>query len=152
MEFFSARGSELTTPDLGRFYKRHGYKGKLTDSDLCFWLCQANLNNQQREITAAAKITLDSNSQVLILRGVWVHKLKRQQGLGAALLTYLLKSSAVRHKPLYCFAYDSVAPFYHKLGFKSCSAINTPKRLFEQQKRYKQRGNDTQLMFIETES
>lgn len=141
----SSIGRELQTPDLGRFYKRNGHKGRIQSDDRCIWL---SLN---KKIIAAARLSelpdkfSPELNKILILRGVWVDKQQRNEGLGSLLLQEILKREATIEQNIYCFAYQKVIPFYRKQGFKSISE-SAPPYLRQKQQGYKSRGHTTELM------
>ena len=142
MEFHTAKAEELSGPDLGRFYKRNGYKGKISKADRCYWLSSGTT------ILAAAKTSLHKKTGALILNGVWVDKHKRNQGLATQLLKIVLTKSQLEAGTIYCFAYPGAVNLYRRLGFTECDEHNCPMILIEQQKHYKQRGTETTLLAL----
>ena len=132
----------LNSPDLGRFYKRNGYKGKIQPDDLCVWL------EQNGKIIAAARLTmLKSEAKPYIqLRGVWVDKQQRGKGLGSLLLTHIKQHPEKGSIDLYCLAFTHLETFYQKHGFKKLSNQECPTYLSLAEVRYKKRGTPTILM------
>lgn len=141
----SAFGKELQSPDLGRFYKRNGHKGRVQSNDRCIWL------TVDKEIVAAARLStmLEHNSsepdESTILRGLWVGKQHRNLGLGSFLLIEICTKQINSDLTLYCFAYEEALPFYQKHGFRAATE-SAPSFLLQKQKAYCSRGSKTQLM------
>ncbi|WP_415895728.1 GNAT family N-acetyltransferase [Neptuniibacter sp. PT34_22] len=141
----SAFGKELQSPDLGRFYKRNGHKGRIQSDDRCTWLSIG------KEIVAAARLSTipqqynTEQGALIILRGLWVGKQHRGLGLGRFLLEEICTKQINSDLTLYCFAYDDAVLFYQKLGFKT-AVESAPSYLLKKQKAYCNRGSKTQLM------
>ncbi|WP_415882030.1 GNAT family N-acetyltransferase [Neptuniibacter sp. QD72_48] len=142
----SAIGVDLQSPDLGRFYKRNGHKGRIQPDDRCIWL------TRDKEIIAAARLStipehhFSAQRKTVLLRGLWVDKQQRSLGLGSYLLKEICTKQINLDVYLFCFAYEEIAPFYQKHGFKA-AADSAPTYLRQKQKDYSSRGNATQLMF-----
>ena len=145
ISFHSAVGKELQSPDLGRFYKRNGHKGRIQPYDHCIWL------TLEKEIAAATRLStiaeqnITELSELIILRGLWVGKQHRGLGLGSLLLNKVLTQQITAEVTLYCFAYESAIPFYKKHGFKTATE-SAPSFLVQKQKAYYSRGSKTHLM------
>jgi len=137
----TAYGKELTTPDLGRFYKRNGHKGRIQPDDLCMWL------STEDEILAAARLSTIaglSAEEARLLRGMWVAKQYRGQTLGRQLLNGIIEQLNGQAN-LYCLAYPEVTQFYQQHGF-SDDQETPPKALVDKQRSYAKRGTPTVLL------
>ncbi len=77
------------------------------------------------------------------MRGLWVHRNYRGQGLGGQLLQQ--SQSHWTSQPCYCFAYRHLEAFYRELGFTHPDGT-TPGKCLEQLERYRQRGEDLVLL------
>ncbi|WP_350227806.1 GNAT family N-acetyltransferase [Neptuniibacter halophilus] len=141
LTFHYGPGAELTTPALGRFYKRNGHKGKIQPDDRCFWLSDAEGN-----IIAAARISEYPEQGYALLRGVWVDKNLRGNGLGKQLMTSVLTLHSGSPQGLYCLSYSASRDFYTGLGFTRCTQDECPEPLYRRWRNYHQRGNPTHLM------
>lgn len=120
---------------LNRFYKRNGHKGKADTADTAFWLKDGN------EILAAIRFTADDND--LLLRGLWVHKERRGQGLGDKLLRECRHYWA-KHN-CFCYPFNHLEAFYAQHGFVTADE-HTPAHLLRKLKSYQQRGEEVILM------
>ena len=120
---------------LNRFYKRNGHKGKVDTGDTAFWL------QDEKEILAAVRFTADGDN--LLLRGLWVHKERRGEGLGSMLLT------GCRHywekHTCFCYPYNHLEAFYAKHGFAHPDE-QAPEHLIRKLQSYQQRGEQVILM------
>jgi len=120
---------------LNRFYKRNGHKGKVEPGDAAFWL-----RDNQAILAAVRFKTVGDN---LLLRGLWVHKEKRGEGLGSKLLTgchhYWGKHAC------FCFPFSHLEAFYAQHGFAHPDK-QVPEYLLRKLQSYQQRGEDVILM------
>ena len=120
---------------LNRFYKRNGHKGKAVPDDTAFYL------KDEKEILAAVRFTTEQDN--LLLRGLWVHKERRGEGLGSALLI------GCRHHwekhTCFCYPFGHLEAFYAKHGF-SHPDEQVPTYLLRKLKSYQQRGEQVILM------
>lgn len=120
---------------LNRFYKRHGHKGKAETGDTAFWL------KHEKEILAAVRFTTEGDN--ILLRGLWVHKERRGEGLGSTLLTgcrrYWEKHTC------FCYPFSHLDAFYAKHGFLHPDE-QAPEHLLRKLRSYQQRGEDVILM------
>ncbi|WP_299177650.1 GNAT family N-acetyltransferase [uncultured Neptuniibacter sp.] len=136
----SALGSHISSPALGRFYKRNGHKGRIQPEDRCFWL------ERDGAIVAAARLSpLEDKQPTGLLRGLWVERELRGQQLGGKLFMALMQQ--VEPQSLYCFAYHDAVPFYLRHGFTQTLPDTTPTQLIIKQQTYQQRGSDTCLLY-----
>lgn len=142
MNFHFARAEDLQNPDLGRFYKRNGHKGKILNNDLCFWL------SKESQIIAAARVSTSAQTSTSVLRGVWVAKDLRGQGLATELLGRILSCKQFATEKLFCFSYPEALNLYRRAGFQQANKTNTPTELLDKQKHYQQRGTETTLLFF----
>lgn len=120
---------------LNRFYKRNGHKGKASNKDHAYWL------KEDKKILAAVRFTPTADG--ILLRGLWVDKAFRQQGIGSTLLQAC--RPYWQGQDCYCFPYQHLQDFYTKLGFSSPNA-STPLFFLQQLTRYQQRGEKILLM------
>ncbi|WP_415901788.1 GNAT family N-acetyltransferase [Neptuniibacter sp. QD29_5] len=140
-----AIGKELQSPNLGRFYKRNGHKGRIQSDDRCIWL------TRDKEIIAAARLSTitehhsSEQRKTVLLRGLWVDKQQRSLGLGSYLLKEICTKQINLDVDLFCFAYEDAVPFYQKHGFKT-AADSAPPYLLNKHKAYNSKGQDIQLM------
>lgn len=125
--------SELYT--LNRFYKRHGHKGKADMRDTAFWL------KDEDNVLAALRFT--SKDGHILLRGLWVHKERRREGLGSSLLVDC--SHYWKKQTCFCYPFSHLEKFYVKHGFTRAEN-RAPKPLLEKLKSYQQRGEKVILM------
>jgi predicted GNAT family N-acyltransferase len=135
-------GRELQSPQLGRFYKRNGYKGKIQPTDICVWLEHNN------EIIAAARLTeLDlENRHLLQLRGVWVHKEQRGKNLGSSLLREIAHLPSLDDKEIYCLAFPHLSHFYTLNNYKHTNEEEAPHQLISKKMAYTKKGVNTIAM------
>ena len=139
LKFHQSYACKIDSPQLGRFYKRNGHKGRIKPEDLCCWLSNKN------DILAALRIC-EISPDVHILRGMWVSKRNRRQGIGGELIrTFITKNRQLAER-LFCFAYPESAGFYLKHGFISSNESEVPKQVYVKWKNYSQRGQITVLM------
>ena len=140
--FLFAYGRELQSPQLGRFYKRNGYKGKIQPADLCVWLEHNN------EIIAAARLTkLDiENRDQRQLRGVWVHKEYRGENVGRSLLREIASLSTLENHDIYCLVFPHLNHFYTLNNYQHISEEEAPHQLISKQKTYTKKGIKTIAM------
>ena len=77
--------NNIAVTQLQRFYKRNGHKGKIQANDICAWLIEGD------EIIAAVRLSPSSQaeSDFLQLKGLWVAKELRGQGIGGVFLKML---------------------------------------------------------------
>ncbi|MGB0466348.1 MAG: GNAT family N-acetyltransferase [Pontibacterium sp.] len=122
-------------PQLNRFYRRNGHKGKACPEDYAFWLEQKD--------TIVAAVRFSAYEQGLLMRGLWVHKALRGRGLGQQLLSGC--QTFWKQQPCYCFPYAHLQGFYERSGFTQ-AGNQTPQSLKNQLRRYQQRGQDLILM------
>lgn len=120
---------------LNRFYKRNRHKGKADTDDTAFWLKDEN------EILAAVRCTTYGN--ITLLRGLWVHKERRREGLGTILLTGC-RHHWEKHN-CFCFPFSHLEAFYEKNGF-SYPREQVPTHLLQKLQSYQQRGEQVILM------
>lgn len=133
-------GRQLPGPELGRFYKRNGHKGRIQPEDECHWL------SKDKQILTVARLSSLSNGQ--LLRGLWVDKLHRGKGYGSQLLQQIQQQVSPLH-PLYCLAFTHLEDFYQQHGFiKVTEPGQNPdlQQLLKKQETYAKRGNTTLLM------
>ncbi|MBV0934513.1 GNAT family N-acetyltransferase [Marinobacterium weihaiense] len=120
---------------LNRFYKRNGHKGKARPGDHAFVL---HLNGQ-----VLAGVRFEVMAEGWLMRGLWVHRNWRGQGLGRQLLQGCeVQWSA---QPCYCYPYRELAAFYTRIGFVAVEEHVAP-RLQTLLSRYRRRGEDVGLM------
>lgn len=120
---------------LNRFYRRNGHKGKAHPEDLAWWL------EQEGEILAALR--LEQHPWGQLLRGMWVSRDHRGQGLGSRLLVETHKQ--LRASPCYCLPYLHLTEFYNRNGFVE-THNSAPQALKNQLQGYTQRGEQLSLM------
>ena len=120
---------------LNRFYKRNGHKGKATASDRAFWL------RQEGRILAAVRFT--PVEEGALLRGLWVDRSVRGEGLGRALLEGCRNYWSRRR--CYCFPYRHLQQWYAGRGFV-LPDVTTPAALLGRLHTYRERGEDLVLM------
>lgn len=141
LQYFFLRGQKIQTPDLGRFYKRNGYKGKIQSDDLCAWI---EINE---EITAAARIRpLNDETTIRQLRGLWVHKSHRGQTLGTLLLRSINQHATDNKYDLYLLAYPHLTLFYRMNNYQPLGQQETPESLLTKQLHYEAKGTPTIAM------
>jgi N-acetylglutamate synthase-like GNAT family acetyltransferase len=127
--------SEQALYQVNRFYKRNGHKGRASASDHTFCLRGNGM------ILAAVRFTSVNNN--LLMRGLWVHKDRRGQGLGHRLLEGCRSYWSQQH--CYCFAYAHLQDWYAASGF-SLADDTTPAQYRQQLVIYQQRGEALVLM------
>lgn len=120
---------------LNRFYKHNGHKGKATHTDHAFYL------SQQDKILAAVRFEITPD--YMLMRGLWVEKNSRGQGLGSNLLKQLIQQ--MKQQPCYCLPYKEQRQFYLQQFFIDASA-DAPSQLIQQWQHYQQRGELLDLM------
>lgn len=141
LHYFFLQGQKIQTPNLGRFYKSNGYKGKIQGEDLCAWI---EINE---EITAAARLSpLNDETTTRQLRGLWVHKAHRGQTLGTLLLRSINQHATDNTYDLYLLAYPHLALFYRMNNYQPLSQQETPDSLLTKQQRYEAKGTPTIAM------
>jgi N-acetylglutamate synthase-like GNAT family acetyltransferase len=99
---------------LSQFYKRNQYKGKVRDTDRVWVMIQAG-----NQVVGAARFCQQAGCTVL--RGVWIERELRTQGLGHQLLQYLHCEGEL--DGCYCFPYLHLEVFYATHGFKRVEPI-----------------------------
>jgi len=122
MSKFSGKIQLFTLPfpvELMQFYSRNGYKGKLKKSDQA-WV----VLDERGEVVAAARICRQGGER--ILRGVWVDRPQRGQGLGTQLLTFLAAEALL--EGCFCFPFVPLEKFYQRIGFL---AVEPPSIYFQ---------------------
>lgn len=122
-------------PALIRFYKSNQYKGKVKASDNV-WI----LTNLKGQVVGAARLCQQAGH--LLLRGVWIEKALRSQGLGSQLLRHLKRIGAL--EGCYCFPYFHLESFYAKHGF--CRVASAPVSLSTALARYNRHTIQVLLM------
>lgn len=127
-------------PALIRFYKSNQYKGKVKASDNV-WI----MTNLKGQIVGAVR--LSQQAGYTLLRGVWIEKALRAQGLGGRLLQHL--KSIGELEGCYCFPYLHLELFYSKHGF--CRVASVPAPLSSALARYNRHSMQVLLMVQETE-
>ncbi|WP_215780664.1 GNAT family N-acetyltransferase [Paludibacterium sp. B53371] len=103
------------------FYTLVGYNGSLRETDL---IMVARLHGQ---LVGAVRLCLEQ--QTMVLRGMQIHPLHQQQGIGARLL-----GACIPHLQLataYCLPYAHLRNFYGHAGFETVSASELPPFLAE---------------------
>ncbi|WP_372741932.1 GNAT family N-acetyltransferase [Neptunomonas sp.] len=122
-------------PALTQFYKRNHYKGKVKATDNV-WL----MTKGDDQIIGAARLCQQGG--LMLLRGVWIERALRAQGLGSQLLRYLKCAGVL--EGCYCFAYLHLEAFYSKLGF--CRVASVPASLHSALERYNRPAVQVLLM------
>lgn len=122
-------------PALTQFYKSNQYKGKVKATDKV-WV----MINADDKIVGAARLCQQAG--FTLLRGVWVEKALRIQGVGSLLLQHLKSVGAL--EGCYCFSYIHLESFYSKHGF--CRVTSTPASLHSALERYNRQTVQVLLM------
>jgi predicted GNAT family N-acyltransferase len=132
----------IPVTQLQRFYKRNGHKGKIQANDICAWLIEGD------EIIAAVRLSPSpqAESDFLQLKGLWVAKELRGQGIGGVFLKMLSDFLIQSDKPCYCLAYDHLEHFYQSHKFIPICREDAPDSLWQSFQRYKNKGNHFKLM------
>lgn len=140
-------GNNLPVAQLQRFYKRNGHKGKIQADDICAWLSEGD------EIIAAARLSpsTQADGDYLQLKGLWVTKNLRGQGVGRVLLNKISNFLIQSDKPCYCLAYDHLEYFYQSQKFIPICKDDAPNLLWQRLQRYQNRGNHLKLMKFKPE-
>ncbi|MGB0204354.1 MAG: GNAT family N-acetyltransferase [Neptuniibacter sp.] len=140
-------GDNVPVTQLQRFYKRNGHKGKIQPNDRCAWL------SEDDEIIAAVRLSPSpqADSDYLQLKGLWVAKALRGQGIGGVFLDRLSDFLMQSGKPCYCLAYDHLENFYQSHKFIPISKDDAPDSLWQRLQRYQSRGNQLKLMQFKPE-
>lgn len=120
---------------LTQFYKSNQYKGKVKATDN-MWV----MINVDDQIIGAARLCQQAG--FTLLRGVWIDKALRAQGLGSQLLQHLKCVGAL--EGCYCFSYLHLESFYLKHGF--CQVARTPAPLHSALERYNRQKEQVVLM------
>ena len=140
-------GDNLPVTQLQRFYKRNGHKGKIQANDICAWL------SEDDEIIAAVRLSPSppGDGDYLQLKGLWVAKALRGQGIGSVFLARLSDFLLQSGKPCYCLAYDHLEHFYQSHKFIPISKDSAPDFLWQRLQRYQSKGNQLKLMQFKPE-
>ena len=135
-------GDNVPVIQLQRFYKRNGHKGKIQANDICAWLCEDD------EIIAAVRLSPSpqADSEFLQLKGLWVAKELRGQGIGDVFLDKLSDFLVQSDKDCYCLAYAHLERFYQSHKFIPICKDDAPDSLWQSLQRYKNKGNHFKLM------
>lgn len=120
---------------LNRFYRVNGYKGKISAQE------QALCLQQGQHLIAALR--LHWHDYGWLMRGVWVERKRRGEGLGSLLLAH--STEWINGKPCYCFPFSHLDKFYAAAGFIHTDE-EAPAALQQALRRYRQRGEDVLLM------
>lgn len=139
---------------LQAFYRRNGYKGKITEDDTCHWLIPSEQTSDQDDILAAAR--LENASEYSLLRGVWVEKTQQQSGLGSLLLQHTCQQiretmiqNTTQHtvqQHCFCIAENSLVHFYAQQGFMPVQALLAPYSLQQRYQRYRRKQPELSLL------
>ena len=121
---------------LAQFYKRNQYKGKITATDN-IWV----MTHVDDQIIGAARLCQQAG--FTLLRGVWIEKALRTQGLGSRLLAHLKNVGALQE--CYCFPYLHLESFYSRHGF--CPVAHAPAPLHSALERYNRQAEQVLLMY-----
>lgn len=122
-------------PALAQFYKRNHYKGKVKATDN-IWV----MINTDDQIIGAARLCQQAG--FTLLRGVWIDKALRTQGLGNQLLAHFKYAGVL--EGCYCFAYLNLEGFYSRHGF--CRVTSVPASLHSALERYNRQAVQVILM------
>ena len=126
-------------PQLTRFYKRNGYKGRPGADEEIIWLTIG------QQMNAACR--LEKIPEGLFMRGFWVARDKRGTGSGTILLQALQDLINHREEPCICFAYPDALEFYLNRGLRKATPEELSPRLQQLQQRYSRNDTATALIY-----
>lgn len=119
--------------DLGwpkAFYAEAGYGGRVQDEDLVY------LAIGQNKVVGVVRLAAEHG--VLVLRGMQIAQNNHRQGIGTALLKYLVND--VGAQSCFCLPYFHLEEFYAAQGFQVARDDEVPRFLVDRKCQYLNRG------------
>jgi len=135
LEVVFRRATPYEFASVVRLYDEGGYNGRYQAAD---FLLLAMMGDE-----AIGVVRLVEESQLSLLRGLYISKAWRGRGIGLGLL-----QAASRHLPprSYCVTHSALLAFFGKIGFVPCSDEDAPVYLQERRRRYGWTGKTYHIM------
>lgn len=126
-------------PLIKQFYKEAAYFSQVGRKDEVYCL---RATQQHNKIIAAARLV--KTADYLILRSMVVLPDYQRHGLGKYFLVHL--TSALNHRPCWCFPFRWLESFYSSIGFQRVTAEQAPNVIANKYTQYLQQGRKLLIM------
>jgi GNAT superfamily N-acetyltransferase len=130
------RANPTDRPRIEAFCRERGYRGFLSP--------EAAVVIAERGLDVAGLGRVQTDSGVLVLRGMGVDSGFRRRGIGTRLLDLLIAEIGARR--CYCIPYAHLRGFYGRTGFADLDLDSAPHFLRDRIFEYRNAGNDVVLM------